>query len=102
MTKRNRRKRTAQPAPADDIQSWGFQGMTQVLGVAPEIAYGQIVQNLVDDPDSLALVTAIFEGEQGREMREQSAAEWAALGFPPPWVRAQEILAERGQSDDKS
>lgn len=84
-------------AEHQEPESWGFAGLTMIKGVSPEVAYGEIVENLVNDSAALAVITSLAESEQGRAFLEQSTAEWAALGFPPPWEKAQEILIQRSK-----
>lgn len=80
----------------DDRTSWGFAGLTQVLGLSPQAAYDQIVANLVGDPGSLAIVEAMVTDPEGSGFMEQSKQQWADLGFAPPWERAREILSQEG------
>jgi hypothetical protein len=76
----------------DDEPTWGFAGLTQVLGLTSEAAYKQIVTNLVNDPGALAIVEAMLADPEGQGFIEQSRQEWAGLGFPPPWEQARKIL----------
>jgi len=88
------------PEEPQEPEQWGFTGLTQIKGTSPEVAYGEIVNNLVDDPAALAIFDTLASSPDGQQLLADFAEQWAEQGFTPPWERAREILSERGKGNE--